>query len=47
MMLIHRPLPQNIHTPRFLLRAIAIETVEWSKYLWTDSDGDRRYVTVN
>jgi 5-methylcytosine-specific restriction endonuclease McrA len=43
MKLIHRPLPQTIHTPRFILRAMGSEVTEWAKYLWHDSDGDRRY----
>jgi 5-methylcytosine-specific restriction endonuclease McrA len=43
MMLIRRPLPQTIHTPRFLLRSLGTEVDEWVKYLWHDSDGDRRY----
>ena len=43
MHLIHRPLPQNIHTPRFLLRSIGMEIDEqWSKYLWADSEGEKR-----
>jgi hypothetical protein len=43
MTLIHRPLPQNIHTPRFILRLLGAEVNEWSRFLWHDSEGDRRY----
>ena len=40
---IYRPLPQTVHTPRFLLRSLGAEVNEWAKYLWHDSEGDRRY----
>jgi 5-methylcytosine-specific restriction endonuclease McrA len=43
MKLIHRPLPQTIHTPRQILRTLGAEVNEWAKYLWHDSEGDRRY----
>jgi 5-methylcytosine-specific restriction endonuclease McrA len=43
MKLIHRPLPQTIHTPRQILRTLGSEVNEWAKYLWHDSEGDRRY----
>ena len=44
MKLIHRPLPQNIHTPRFLLRSMGMDIDEsWSKFLWVNSEGDKRY----
>jgi len=46
MTLIHRPLPATIHTPRFLLKSVGKEVVEWGPYLFMDSDGDRKYVTV-
>jgi hypothetical protein len=42
MKLIHKPLPQSIHTPRFLLRSMALECNEWSRYLWADSEGEKR-----
>ena len=34
MKLIHRPLPANIHTPRFILRSLGAEINEWSEYLF-------------
>ena len=43
MTLVRRPLPQNIHTPRFLLKTLGAEVNEWKTYLWHDSDGDRRF----
>lgn len=43
MTLVRRPLPQSIHTPRFLLKTLGSEVNEWRDYLWQDSDGDRRY----
>ena len=43
MNLIHRPLPQTIHTPRFVLRSMGLEVNEWSPYLWADSEGDKKY----
>jgi hypothetical protein len=44
MKLIHKPLPQTVHTPRFLLRTMGLEIDEqWSKYLWTDSKGEQKY----
>ena len=42
MKLIHKPLPQNIHTPRFLLRSMGMEVNEWSKFLFVDSTGEQR-----
>lgn len=41
--LLHRPLPQTIHTAKFILRTLGAEVNEWAKYLWTDSEGDKRY----
>ena len=46
MKLIHRPLPQTIHTPRFLLRTIGLETEEWARFLFVDSEGDKRFTFV-
>lgn len=43
MMLLRRPLPVTVHTNRFLLKQIGAQRSEWSRYLWHDSDGDRRY----
>lgn len=45
MPLLHRPLPANIHTPRFLLRSMGSEVEHWKKYLWHDNTGDTRYGT--
>lgn len=42
MQLIHKPLPQSIHTPRFLLRSMCLEINEWSPYLWSDSKGEQK-----
>ena len=47
MQLIHKPLPQTIHTPRFLLRILGSEIDGWGKFLWNDSKGDTRYAFVN
>ena len=46
MKLIHRPLPANIHTPRFILRSLGAEINEWSPYLFFDSSGDKRFSFV-
>jgi 5-methylcytosine-specific restriction endonuclease McrA len=43
MKLIHKPLPQTVHTPRFLLRSMGLEIDEqWSKFLWVDSIGEQK-----
>jgi 5-methylcytosine-specific restriction endonuclease McrA len=49
MPLIRRPLPQTVHTSRWLLRTMGSEAnmQEWSKYLWHDSEGDKRYTYAN
>ena len=47
MSLLHKPLPSSVHTSRFLLKTLGKEINEWQRFLWVDSDGDRRYVTVN
>ena len=47
MVLLRRPLSQTIHTPRFLLRSLGAEVNEWGPYLYQDSEGDKRFVTVN
>jgi 5-methylcytosine-specific restriction endonuclease McrA len=47
MVLLRRPIPQTIHTPRFLLRSLGSEISEWGPYLYQDSEGDRRFVSVN
>jgi 5-methylcytosine-specific restriction endonuclease McrA len=43
MKLIHRPLPQTVHTPRFLLRSMGMEINEWGPYLFVDSEGDKKF----
>lgn len=43
MKLIRRPLPATVHTSRFLLKQLGSEVNEWARYLWHDSEGDRRY----
>jgi 5-methylcytosine-specific restriction endonuclease McrA len=48
MKLIHKPLPQSIHTARFLLRSMGLELdKEWSKYLWTTPESEKRLQFVN
>lgn len=43
MALIRRPLPATVHTNRFMLKTLGAEVPSWSKFLWHDSDGDRRF----
>jgi hypothetical protein len=43
MALLRRPLPASIHTSRFILRSMGLEVSEWVRYLYADSDGDRRF----
>jgi hypothetical protein len=43
MKLLRRPLPANIHTPRFVLKALGSEVSEWGRYLYADSEGDKRF----
>jgi 5-methylcytosine-specific restriction endonuclease McrA len=43
MYLIRRPLPANIHTPRFVLKALGKEVQEWGPYLYSNSEGDQRF----
>jgi 5-methylcytosine-specific restriction endonuclease McrA len=43
MPLLRRPLPASVHTSRFILRSMGLEVNEWSRYLYADSDGDRRF----
>jgi 5-methylcytosine-specific restriction endonuclease McrA len=47
MHLLHRPMPQTVHTPRFLLRTLGRAFEAWAPYLWTDAEGDKRFVTIN
>lgn len=42
MKLIHKPLPQTIHTSRFLLKQLGEEVNEWAPFLWKDSKGEQR-----
>jgi 5-methylcytosine-specific restriction endonuclease McrA len=37
MTLLHKPKASNIHTPRFMLRSLAVEEISWQKYLYFDS----------
>ena len=43
MPLLHRPFPASVHTGRFILRSMGLEVNEWVRYLYADSDGDRRF----
>ena len=43
MPLLRRPLPASVHTGRFILRSMGLEVTEWSRYLYADSNGDRRF----
>jgi 5-methylcytosine-specific restriction endonuclease McrA len=44
MRLIRRPLPANIHTPRFILKSLGAEIPSWGRYLFNDSEGEQRLV---
>lgn len=46
MPLLFRPLPSSVHSSRFLLRSVAIETKEWERFLFHDNGGDRRFTAV-
>ena len=43
MKLIRRPLPQTVHTSRWLLKTLGAEVNEWGPYLWSNSEGDKRF----
>ncbi len=43
MPLLRRPLPASVHTGRFILRSMALGVNEWARYLYADSEGDRRF----
>lgn len=43
MPLLRRPLPSNVHTGRLILRSMGLEVNEWNRYLYADSEGDRRF----
>jgi 5-methylcytosine-specific restriction endonuclease McrA len=43
MPLLRGPLPAGVHTGRFILRSMGLEVNEWSRYLYTGSDGDWRF----
>jgi len=45
MPLLHRIIPSTVHTTRSLLRSTGMMVEEWSKYLFVDSDGDKRFAT--
>lgn len=40
--LIRRPLPQTVHTSRWLLKTMGYEISGWSKFLWNDSRGETK-----
>jgi 5-methylcytosine-specific restriction endonuclease McrA len=42
MHLVRRPLPQNVHTVKQLLRELGSEMTEWNRFLWHDNIGERR-----
>jgi hypothetical protein len=44
MKLIRRPLPANVHTPRFVLKAMGSEVKEWGRFLYGDSEGELKLV---
>lgn len=44
MRLLHRVLPASVHTSRGLLRSAGMMVEAWAKYLFADSEGDRRFV---
>jgi len=46
MPLIRRPLPSSVHTSRFMLRSIGMGVQEWSRFLYVDSEGDKRFTFV-
>jgi len=46
MTLLHRPRASNIHTPRFMLRSMAVEEKSWQKYLYYDSEGSKSHQHV-
>lgn len=43
MQLLHRVIPASVHTARGLLRSVGMLVDEWARYLFVDSDGDRRF----
>lgn len=46
MKLLHRVLPATVHTARGMLRSVGMAVEEWAKYLFVDSEGDRRFVAL-
>jgi len=42
MPLLRRPLPQTIHTPRFILKSLGAQEKSWDRYLWNDSKGEQK-----
>lgn len=43
MKLLRRPLPATVHTGRGLLRLMGLENQAWGKYLYADSEGDKKF----
>ena len=41
MALIHRPLPQSIHTGAFILKQMGSEIHEWDRFLFVDVSGEK------
>jgi 5-methylcytosine-specific restriction endonuclease McrA len=42
MTLLHRPLPATVFTSRFVLKQLGSEVNEWGKYLFNDSEGEKK-----
>lgn len=41
MKLLRKPLPATVHTGRIILRSMGLEVEAWSKYLYSDSEGEK------
>ncbi len=47
MLILKRPLPVSVHSSRFMLRSMGLETEkEWGRYLYSDSGGDKQFMRV-
>ena len=46
MILIRRPLPQSLHTHRFVLKTLGSEVRDWDRFLYNDNKGDQRFTAV-
>lgn len=46
MELIHKPRPATIHTSRHILRRMGAEDERWKKYMFYDSQGSQKHVTL-